>query len=45
MAPHAASHVEAGSAPAVGASRVTWLSAPIIDQTNGLCPCASIHGW
>ncbi|HXD99626.1 MAG TPA: hypothetical protein VN646_23940 [Candidatus Acidoferrum sp.] len=18
---------------------------PITDQTNGLCPCASVHGW
>ena len=21
------------------------LSAPITDQTNGLCPCCSFHGW
>ena len=19
--------------------------APIVDHTNGLCPCASFHGW
>jgi hypothetical protein len=25
--------------------RQTWLSAPIIDQTNGLWPWASTHGW
>ena len=24
---------------------VTRLSAPIMDHTNGLCPCASTHGW
>ncbi|GAB3844320.1 hypothetical protein GCM10029963_20780 [Micromonospora andamanensis] len=29
----------------VTGSRQTWLSAPIIDQTNGLCPWASVHGW
>ena len=23
----------------------TWLSAPIMDQTNGLWPCASTQGW
>jgi hypothetical protein len=23
----------------------TWESAPMIDQTNGLCPWASFHGW
>ena len=23
----------------------TWLIAPIIDQTNGLWPCSSFHGW
>jgi hypothetical protein len=22
-----------------------WLSAPMADHTNGLCPCASTHGW
>src|SRR2546423_727917 len=26
-------------------SRQTWLSAPIVDHTNGLSPCASSHGW
>jgi hypothetical protein len=26
-------------------SRHAWESAPIIDQTNGLCPCSSFHGW
>ena len=25
--------------------RADLLSAPIIDQTNGLSPCSSFHGW
>ena len=28
----------------VTGSDVTWLSAPITDHTNGLCPCSSFHG-
>ena len=23
----------------------TWLSAPMVDRTNGLWPCSSFHGW
>lgn len=29
----------------VTGSEVTWESAPIIDQTKGLWPCSSFHGW
>jgi hypothetical protein len=29
----------------VPGSDVTCDSAPITDQTNGLCPCSSFHGW
>ena len=29
----------------VTGSEQTWLIAPIIDQTNGLWPCSSFHGW
>src|SRR5947209_272977 len=29
----------------VTGSRQTWLSAPIVDQTSGLWPWLSIHGW
>ena len=24
---------------------VAWAIAPITDQTNGLCPWRSVHGW
>ena len=24
---------------------VAWAIAPITDQTNGLWPCSSFHGW
>ena len=29
----------------VTGSRQAWERAPIIPQTNGLCPCSSFHGW
>jgi hypothetical protein len=32
------------TAVATGSS-VASDSAPITDQTNGLCPCSSLHGW
>ena len=31
--------------PVVTGSAVASASAPIIDQTNGLWPCSSFHGW
>jgi len=28
-----------------GTRSVTCAIAPMTDQTNALCPCASVHGW
>jgi hypothetical protein len=28
-----------------GSRRVACAIAPITDQTNGLSPCRSVHGW